>query len=208
MSIPNDKKNEVAKENFNLIHYVARRFHNTGLSYDELVSIGSVGYTKALNTYDSNKGAKFSTYAVTCIKNEILHFLRQEKKHTINTVLSGTLLYIDKEGNELSIEDILSNEMNNEPPTENIALLKEDIKILIEAIKELPKREQFIILNRFGICGGGVYTQEAIGEKLGMSQANVSKLEHSILEKLSKKLNGKINIEQHDFYYDVNTPIL
>lgn len=197
-----EEKNKLAEENFNIIHYVAKNFSNTGLGHDELVSIGSVGFVKALNTYTEKKGAKFSTYAVVCVRNEILHFLRREKKHVDNTVLSGNTVYSDGEGGVLTIEDTLSNEMNNEAFVEDVILLNEDIEILMNAIRKLPKRDQFIIINRYGIGGRKVMTQEEIGKTLGMSQANVSKLEQNIIKELNSLLKGKIDIEENDYYSD------
>lgn len=197
-----EEKNKLAEENFNIIHYVAKSFSNTGLGHDELVSIGSVGFVKALNTYTEKKGAKFSTYAVVCVRNEILHFLRKEKKHVDNTVLSGNTVYSDGEGGVLTIEDTLSNEMNNEAFVEDVILLNEDIEILMNAIRKLPKRDQFIIINRYGIGGRKVMTQEEIGKTLGMSQANVSKLEQNIIKELNSLLKGKIDIEENDYYSD------
>jgi len=197
-----EEKNKLAEENFNVIHYVAKSFSNTGIEHDELVSIGSVGYVKALNTYSEKKGAKFSTYAIVCVKNEILHFLRREKKHVDNTVLSGNTMYSDGEGGVLTIEDTLSNEMNDEAFVEDVILLNEDIEILMNAIRKLPKRDQFIIINRYGIGGRKVMTQEEIGKTLGMSQANVSKLEQNIIKELNSLLKGKIDIEENDYYSD------
>lgn len=197
-----EEKNKLAEENFNIIHYVAKSFSNTGLGHDELVSIGSVGFVKALNTYTEKKGAKFSTYAVVCVRNEILHFLRKEKKHVDNTVLSGNTVYSDGEGGVLTIEDTLSNEMNDEAFVEDVILLNEDIEILMNAIRKLPKRDQFIIINRYGIGGRKVMTQEEIGKTLGMSQANVSKLEQNIIKELNSLLKGKIDIEENDYYSD------
>jgi len=197
-----EEKNKLAEENFNIIHYVAKSFSNTGLGHDELVSIGSVGFVKALNTYSEKKGAKFSTYAIICVKNEILHFLRREKKHVDNTVLSGNVMYSDGEGGVLTIEDTLSNKMNDEAFVEDVILLNEDIEILMNAIRKLPKRDQFIIINRYGIGGRKVMTQEEIGKTLGMSQANVSKLEQNIIKELNSLLKGKIDIEENDYYSD------
>ena len=197
-----EEKNKLAEENFNIIHYVAKSFSNTGLGHDELVSIGSVGFVKALNTYSEKKGAKFSTYAIICVKNEILHFLRREKKHVDNTVLSGNVMYSDGEGGVLTIEDTLSNKMNDEAFVEDVILLNEDIEILMNAIRKLSKRDQFIIINRYGIGGRKVMTQEEIGETLGMSQANVSKLEQNIIKELNSLLKGKIDIEENDYYSD------
>ena len=197
-----EEKNKLAEENFNIIHYVAKGFSNTWIQHDELVGIGSVGYTKALNTYSEKKGAKFSTYAVVCVRNEILHFLRREKKHVDNTVLSGNTMYSDGEGGVLTIEDTLSSEMNDEAFVEDIILLNEDIEILMDAIGKLSKRDQFIIKNRYGIGDGEIMTQEQIGQILWMSQANVSKLEHVIIEGLNSLLKGKINIEDTEYYLD------
>lgn len=202
LSLTPEEKNKLAEENFNIIHYVAKSFSNTGLEHDELVSIGSVGFVKALNTYSEKKGAKFSTYAIICVKNEILHFLRREKKHVDNTVLSGNVMYSDGEGGVLTIEDTLSNKMNDEAFVEDVILLNEDIEILMNAIRKLPKRDQFIIINRYGIGGRKVMTQEEIGEILGMSQANVSKLEQNIIKELNSLLKGKIDTEENDYYSD------
>lgn len=202
LSLTPEEKNKLAEENFNIIHYVAKSFSNTGLGHDELVSIGSVGFVKALNTYSEKKGAKFSTYAIICVKNEILHFLRREKKHVDNTVLSGNVMYSDGEGGVLTIEDTLSNKMNDEAFVEDVILLNEDIEILMNAIRKLPKRDQFIIINRYGIGGRKVMTQEEIGEILGMSQANVSKLEQNIIKELNSLLKGKIDTEENDYYSD------
>lgn len=196
------EKNQMAEENFNLVYYVANSFKTTGIPHDELVGVGTVGYTKALNTYNSEKGAKFSTYAVYCIRNEILHFLRKEKKHADNTVLSGTSLYVDAEGNSLTIDDTISTKMNDEVILEDLILFKEDLAILMEAVENLPERERIIIMNRYGLNGGEVLTQANVGKLLGMSQANVSKLESEIIKKLSKELKGKIKLENSDFYID------
>jgi len=197
------EKNKIAEENFNLVHSAANSFSSSGIPHDELVGIGSVGYVKALNTYDDKKGTKFSTYAMYCIRNEILHFLRKENKHTKNTILSETVLFNDGEGHALTIEDTLSADMSNEALVEDLILFKEDLSILMDAVKKLPEREQKIIIYRYGLNGGKVFTQTEVGEKLNMSQANVSKLEAGILEKLKKELKGKIKLEDSKFYdYD------
>lgn len=191
-----EEKNKLSEENFEkIVHHVAKSFRNTGIPHDELVSIGSVGFVKALNTYTKKKGAKFSTYAIVCIKNEILHFLRREKKHVDNTVLSGNTMYSDGEGGILTIEDTLSKEKNDESSVEDVILHNEDIGILLDAIKKLPERDQFIIINRYGLGGREVMTQEEIGNILGMSQANVSKLEQTIIKELNSLLKEKINIK-------------
>lgn len=198
------EKNEIAGKDFNLIHHVAHGFSTTGIPHDELVSIGTVGFTRALNSYkkDNPREAKFSTYCIYCIKNEILHFLRKEKKYKENTVLSGNPMYTDGEGNSLTIEDTLSNEKVDENLIEDMIIFQEDLSILMDAISKLEEREQVIIISRYGLNGEKILTQEKIGKKLGMTQANISKLEWGIIEKLHKALDGKINIESDGFYLD------
>lgn len=111
-------------------------------------------------------------------------------------------MYSDGEGGVLTIEDTLSSEMNDEAFVEDVILLNEDIEILMDAIGKLSKRDQFIIKNRYGIGDGEIMTQEQIGKILGMSQANVSKLEQGIIEGLNSLLKGKINIEDTEYYLD------
>lgn len=197
-----EEKIEIAENNLKLIHHVAKGFSNTGITHEELVGIGSVGYTKALNAFDKDSNVKFSTYAYKCIENEIKHFLRKERKHLYNTVLSGYALYTDGEGNELTMEDTLSGEHNDEAQIEDLILLKEDIKILLNAIKRLPEREQYIIRRRYGLDGKKVSTQHELAEELDMSQANISKLEQGIVKKLFRYLNGRIKLEENGFYRD------
>lgn len=204
LTLSAEDKNRIAEENFNLMHYVANTFASTGIPHDELVGIATIGFTKALNSYNPNddRKAKFSTYAVYCMKNEILHFNRKDSKYKYNTVLSGNPLYTDSEGGTLSIEDTLSTKMSEDVTVEDFILFKEDLSILMDSIRKLPEREQVIIINRYGLNGGDVLTQSKIGKKLGMTQANVSKLEWSIIEKLKEDLKGKIYLEGDNFYVD------
>lgn len=197
------EKNRLARENDKLIHYVANSFICKNTTHEEFYEIASIGFTKALNNYnpEDDRGAKFSTYATTCMRNEILHFLRKNNKHYERVSLLGNLRYND-DGSTYSAEDIVSTEMAGEQGLEDRIAFKEDVSIIMKAIKNLPEREIFIIKNRYGLNGGDVLTQSEVGRQLGMTQANVSKLEASILVKLRISLEGKIDIEGDGFYRD------
>lgn len=203
-----EERDKMSRENFGLLHFVAQSFRNVGLPHDELVSIGSVGYAKALNTYDSTKGAKFSTYATNCIKNEILYFLRKEKKHVTNTISASYLLHTDSEGNSFALEDTLSDSEGTVNRVEDLLMFKEDVKLLMEAIERLPERERFIIKNRYGLLGEKPMTQHSLANKLGMSQANISKIEQGIVKKLFRYLNGRIKVEENGYYRDFSFGML
>lgn len=176
-----EEKNKFAEENIKLVHYVANKFRDTGHQYDDLVGIGMVGFTKALNSYQKDKTAKISTYAIFCIRNEILHFLRRENKHLANNISAEATLYENSEGKTMSLLDILSEEVE----TESDIIFEETKTELMEEIAKLPEKEQEIIQYRFGLGGRRVLKQREIGNLLGMTQANVSKLESGILEKLA-----------------------
>lgn len=201
MHLTEDEKRQYAEENQRLISWTANRFSNYPVDKEELVSIAMVGFTNALNNFQKDKGAKFSTFAVKCMTNELLHALRNESKHIKNSILSGTALYTDSEGNSLTIEDTLSAEMNNESSLEDSVMMKEDYKLLREAIETLPEREQEVIRRRYGIdCDPE--TQNDIAVSLNMSQANVSKIEQSIIKKLYIRMKGQVQIEDSNYYTD------
>lgn len=177
---------EYAEQHMRLIPYVLKSFYNTNIPYDELQSVGTTGYTKALVNFDKNKGVKFSTYAINCIRNEVLFFLRKENKHMKNTTSLNTILATDKNGAQLELEEIVSiDELNGKSLEDNI-LEDETRQILLKAIDELSEKEKLIIIYRFGLNKGIKKTQKALAEETNMSQANVSKIE----EKAIKKLKG------------------
>ena len=199
-----EEKNRLSREHEKLIYYVANSFTSKFVSYEEFFELASIGFVKALNNYnpEDDRGAKFSTYATTCMRNEVLHFLRKNNKHYERIQLSGDVKYTNDDGSTFTIEDTLSSEMNGEQNLEDFIEFKEDLAIIIKAINTLPEREKFIIKNRYGVNGGDVLTQQEIGDILGMTQANVSKLESTILEKLKTELEEKISIEGDGFYVD------
>lgn len=188
-----EEKERIAEENYSLVFYVVKMFQNSGVSYDELVSIAMVGYAKALNAFDKDRNVKFSTYAINCIRNEILFFLRKEKSHMRNNVSMGTILSMDKNGNNLYLEEVISSDEKENKLEENI-ILNEDISLLREAIGHLTPKEAYIITYRYGLDRGIIKTQKEIASTIGMSQANVSKLEKSILEKIKHMLQKKSHV--------------
>jgi RNA polymerase sporulation-specific sigma factor len=190
-----EQKEALAEENYSLVFYVVKMFQNSGVSYDELVSIAMVGYAKALNSYDPDRNVKFSTYAINCIRNEILFFLRKERRHMRYNVSLSTILSMDKNGNNLSLEETVSNLDVDEISLEDDVLVSDDIKYLQLALEHLTPKERYIITYRYGLDRGIIKTQKEIADHIGMSQANVSKMEKNILDKIKKILKEKYNIE-------------
>ena len=158
------------EHNIRLVVYIARKFENTGIGLEDLISIGTIGLIKAVNTFDPNKNIKLATYASRCIENEILMFLRRNVKNKTEISLDEPL-NVDWDGNELLLSDILG--------TENDIVFKEidsdiDKTLLAEAISNLPQREKKIINMRFGLCGYTEQTQKQVADSLGISQSYIS----------------------------------
>lgn len=185
------EKDRITEENYRLVFFVAQMFQSIGIPFDELESIAQVGFVKALNAFDANKNVKFSTFSINCMKNEILFFLRKEKQHMYNNISLNKVLAVDKNGNDLSLEDTLSGSEGKDNMLEDDFLLQEDIKLLQESLNELTEKEQLIIKHRYGLGTASTKTQKQIAEEIGMSQANISKLERTILSKLKKILMSK-----------------
>ena len=194
MLLTTEEKETMAEENYSLVFYVVKMFQNSGVAYDELVSIAMVGYAKALNAFDTERNVKFSTYAINCIKNEILFFLRKERNHMKNSFSMNTVLSTDKNGNSLSMEETVSNLDNDEKSLEQDVLLNDEISILQKSLEFLTDKEKFIITYRYGLDRGIIKTQREIADTIGMSQANVSKIEKNILEKVKKILKDKYHV--------------
>lgn len=190
------EKDKLTEENFGLIGYVAKKFMNTRIPYDELFSQASVGFVKALNNFNKDKKiddkpVKFSTYAISCMTNDILYFYRKERKFSQNNISLNTVLSEDKNGNGFSLEQILStNKLEGDNDSlEDKIIKKENKSILFGLLKGLSKKEQYIIIYRFGLNKGIKKTQKEIAKEIGMSQANISKLEKNIIKKCTKILN-------------------
>lgn len=195
MLLTEEEKNTIAEENLLLVYYVVKMFQNSGVAYDELVSIAMVGYAKALNAYDTERETKFSTYSINCMRNEILFFLRKEKGHMQNNISMNTVLSMDKNGNNLSLEDTVSNKNSNEASLEHDVLVSDEIRFLRMGLEHLTEKEKYIITYRYGLDRGIVKTQKEIANHIGMSQANVSKMEKNILDKIRRILSEEYKIE-------------
>lgn len=184
MELNKIEKENMAEENMLLVYYVVKMFQNSGIPHDELTSIAMVGYAKALNKFDTSRDVKFSTYAINCIKNEILFFLRKEKRHMKNNVSLNTILSLDKNGNDLQLEEIISDCDNDAKSLEDIIIDEDNKQFLNKALDKLSPKEKYIIIYRYGLDRGIVKTQKEIANNIGMSQANVSKIQKNALEKV------------------------
>lgn len=181
-----EEKDDIALNNQKLVYYVAHSFRNTGIDLDELISVGMLGYAKAINSFDTKRNVKFSTYAITCIQNEIRFFLRKENKHRAMSVSMQKTLSTDPNGNSFDLEDIMQD-IDIENVSDDM-MIEERKDLILKAIKRLPPKEQYIILHRYGLMDGKKRTQKVIARQINMSQANVSKLQKTSLEKLKRYL--------------------
>ena len=175
-----EARNILIEHNLRLVVFLAKKYENTGFDIEDLVSIGSIGLIKGINTYKIDKNIKLATYASRCIANEILMFLRKNKKKKVEISLEETLNY-DAEGNELHLEDILGTEDDVVPKAfENIM----DKEILKNEIAILDEREREIMTLRYGLNNTQEYTQKEVAEMLGISQSYISRIEKKIVKKL------------------------
>jgi len=173
------------ERNLRLVVYIARKFENTGIGVEDLVSIGTIGLIKAVNTFDPAKKIKLATYASRCIENEILMYLRRNNK-TRTEVSFDEPLNIDWDGNELLLSDVLG--------TENDVIHKYieeevDRKLLHLALQKLNVRERGIMELRFGLKSGKEKTQKEVADMMGISQSYISRLEKRIIKRLKKEIN-------------------
>lgn len=178
-----EERERYAEENMKLIGYVMKSLYPSQVDYEELYDVGVTGYAKALVSYNKSNGAKFSTYAYNCIRNEILFFLRKEGKHINNNISLNNILFVDKNGNNLQLEDIVSDDEKDTGLEEQI-LKDEERNILLKAINELSDKERIIIIYRYGLDRGIKKTQKQLAEEINMSQANVSKIQEKAIKKL------------------------
>ena len=177
----------LVERNLRLVVYIAKKFENTGSGIEDLVSIGTIGLMKAINTFKTDKNIKLATYASRCIENEILMFLRRTNR------LKGEIsidepLNQDGDGNELLLSDILGTE----PDTVSKGLEDEvDKKLLRNSMEKLNPREKYIMELRFGFKTGNEKTQKEVADMLGISQSYISRLEKKIISKMKKEIMSK-----------------
>ena len=173
-------KNKLIEHNLRLVVFLAKKYENTNVDLEDLVSIGTIGLIKGINTYKMGKNIKLATYASRCIDNEILMFLRKNKRRKTEISLEDSLSY-DAEGNELHLEDILgtdkdiiSRELED----------KVERKLLIEEINKLNERDKKIMILRYGLFGHEEVTQKDVADMLGISQSYISRIAKKVIKKL------------------------
>ena len=178
-------KKKLIEHNLRLVVYIARKFENTGVDNDDLVSIGTLGLIKAINSFKSEKNIKLATYASRCIENEILMYLRRVSR--LKTEVSfDEPLNTDFEGNELLLSDVLGTSAETVYGDVESSVEKELLK---DALKKLTEREQKIMFLRFGLNGGEEMTQKDVADLLGISQSYISRLEKKIIGRLRREIS-------------------
>ena len=177
-------RRELIEHNLRLVVYISKRFENTGINIEDLISIGTIGLIKAVNTFNSGKKIKLATYASRCIENEILMYLRKISVQRTEVSFDEPL-NTDWDGNELLLSDILGTDEDEvSRPLEDDA----DRQMLMAAIDCLNEREKTIILMRFGLSGSGEYTQKEVADMMGISQSYISRLEKKIIDRLRREM--------------------
>ena len=182
-------KQLLIERNLRLVVFIARRFENTGINLEDLISIGTIGLIKSITTYRCDKNIKLATYASRCIENEILMHIRKVSSQKVEVSLDEPI-NLDYEGNELLLSDILGTDedMILRPFEDDV-----DRCVLRQAVKDLPDREREIIVMRFGLYGHKEMTQKEVAQLMGISQSYISRLEKRIMAKLKKELLRQTN---------------
>ncbi|MGI5905952.1 MAG: RNA polymerase sporulation sigma factor SigE [Candidatus Pararuminococcus gallinarum] len=189
--LENDEENAkqtLIVHNLRLVVYIARKFESTGIGVEDLISIGTIGLIKAVNTFCPKRNIKLATYASRCIENEILMFLRKSQSSK-NEVSIDEPLNIDWDGNELLLSDVLGTESDSV----NIGI-EHDVEknLLLEAVNRLGERERTIMQLRFGLINGNEHTQKEVADMIGISQSYISRLEKKIIKRLKRDLEKSI----------------
>ncbi len=185
-----DARNTLIEHNLRLVIFIAKKFESTKINMEDLISIGSMGLIKGIQTFKMEKNIKLATYASRCIENEILMYLRKTQKsrqeYSLDEVLS-----VDSEGNEMILSDIIGS---NEPLALTKLSEEEDLRNLYYALDKLNKREKEIIIMRYGLYGVEPLTQKEVADKMGISQSYISRLEKRIIEKMRQDIEQLVKI--------------
>lgn len=178
-------KDILIEHNLRLVVFLAKKYENTGVDLEDLVSIGTIGLIKGINTFSRGKNIKLATYASRCIDNEILMYLRKTKKIKTEISIDASLSY-DAEGNELHLEDVLGTD--KDIVTKGIEE-DQNRKIMINEVMRLNPRDRDIIILRYGLLGHEELTQKEVAEKLGISQSYISRIEKKVIKRLKTLVN-------------------
>ena len=176
---------KLIEHNLRLVAHIVKKFENSGPDREDLISIGTIGLIKAINTFDLNKKIKLTTYAAKCIENEVLMFLRSTKNARTEVSLNDSI-GSDKEGNQITLLETLGSD-----GTEILETVesKDDERLLHLSLKTLSPKERYIIIQRYGLCGAEEHTQREIAKQLGISRSYVSRIEKKALQKLHKSFD-------------------
>lgn len=185
-----EARNTLIIHNLRLVVFISKKFESTKINIEDLISIGSMGLIKGVNTFKMEKNIKLATYASRCIENEILMFLRKTYR-TRQELSLDEVLSIDSEGNEMILSDILASE--EELGMEKLEK-KQEKEDLYRALNKLRKREREIIILRFGLYDQKALTQKEVADLLGISQSYISRLEKRIFEKMRQEIYGKVKV--------------
>ena len=175
-----DAKDKLIEHNLRLVVFLSKKYENTGVDLEDLVSIGTIGLIKGIQTFQSGKNIQLATYASRCIDNEILMHLRKNKKIKTEVSIDASLSF-DGEGNELHLEDVLGTDpdiVTREIEEEN------DKKVMLQEVMKLKPRDRDIIVLRYGLLGNDELTQKEVAEKLGISQSYISRIEKKVIKRL------------------------
>ncbi len=178
----------LVEHNLRLVVYIAKKFENTGVGIEDLISIGTIGLIKAINTFKPDKNIKLATYASRCIENEILMYIRKSSNQRTEMSIDEPL-NTDWDGNELLLSDILGGDEDS--VYRNIET-DEERKIVMSAVSSLSERDREIISLRFALTGSKEFTQKEVADKMGISQSYISRLEKKIIDKLKKDISAKV----------------
>lgn len=182
-------KQRLIERNLRLVVYIARRFENTGINIEDLISIGTIGLIKGVSTFKTDRNIKLATYASRCIENEILMYIRKISGQKTEVSLDEPI-NTDWDGNELLLSDILGTDGDTvmRPMEEHV-----EHQLLREALSRLPERDRYIIDLRFGLRGGREMTQKEVADLLGISQSYISRLEKRIMQRLRRDLLRQVS---------------
>jgi len=181
-----EARNILIEHNLRLVAHIIKKFESTGVDKDDLISIGTIGLIKAINTFNTDKGTKLATYAARCIENEILMHLRSTKNMRTEVSLYDPI-GIDKEGNEVSLMDVLGSD--GDSVVDSVEACFEQ-KQLLEKVGNLENREKYVLHLRYGLCNGLRRTQREIAKRLGISRSYVSRIEKKAIQKLVKDMTN------------------
>lgn len=183
-----EKRKLLIEHNLRLVVYIAKRFENTGVGLEDLISIGTIGLIKGVNTYNGDKNIKLATYCSRCIENEILMYIRKNAYLRAEISLDDPI-NVDWDGNELLVGDVLGSDPDSVSKDIEDSEERETVKRLVDA---LPERERRIIELRFGLRGGSELTQKEVADLLGISQSYISRLEKRIIGRLKEQIENDL----------------